>query len=118
MDDFTFSHLSEWAKTNVYDHEYFDFMEYATKAVNDNPEYDWSWSVVYRTFRDVEQVKRNERREHMYQGYQRSVVDTCPGCGRKFEDRIVMIMGQIQYHKGRCKLYKAWNTIMDLSNGI
>lgn len=116
MDDFTFNHLHEWATDHVYDHELFDFMGYANTAINDDPTLvDVGWPSIYRTFRDVEQVKRNERREHMYQGYQRSVIDVCPGCGRVFEGRICIIMGLIQYHKGRCKPYKEFNRITDLS---
>lgn len=116
MDDTTFEHLNDWAKSRVYDFEYVPFLEYAVETVDGDPDRDdWNWPTIYRTWRDVEQVKRNERHAKMFQGPERMIHETCPGCGRIFEGRFIIEVGKITFHKGRCKKYKEWNTITDLS---
>jgi hypothetical protein len=62
-----------------------------------------------------EQLARNERRDRMYQGVFRMIKDKCPGCQQEFEGRRWELEGKVIYHKGRCKLFKAWNVITDLS---
>lgn len=50
MDDFTRQHLTQWAERQVYPEDFDEFMEYAVAAVEDDPEYDWDWTILYRTF--------------------------------------------------------------------
>lgn len=50
MDDFTQRHLANWIDRNVYPEEQAQFHAYATRAVNDDPEFDWNWPSLWRLY--------------------------------------------------------------------
>ena len=51
MDEFTKRHLHQFCEVSVYEDERDEFEMWALAAVTDDPDYDWNWPSLYRSFR-------------------------------------------------------------------